>query len=299
MKYVSTLIVLLIVSHQGFTQDDVHQFLMKENRLPPGTSYIGNGVYMDEAEILNIHWLEFIYYLKKDSSQSYYESMLPDTTLAWRAMGDKSVVIGYDLDSAAQPLFLESYLRYPSRRYFPVIGISFFQATEYCKWRSKAVDIKVNEQLAKLKKTFSLRYEYYIPPIEVYKKCLEFNDIKSRKIDSKSQKLIKSVSSDFNPRKMYHYAAVKQEIARTTQGYSVFVPGVNWIVSSYDAPPMKKSFRHIVGNVSEMTNKQGVSFGGSWIHTMDEIKEHLTFEYTKPEYWLGFRCACKVDVIKQ
>jgi sulfatase modifying factor 1 len=38
--------------------------------------------YMDETEIANIHWLEYIHYLAKDSSQEAYQAALPDT-MVW------------------------------------------------------------------------------------------------------------------------------------------------------------------------------------------------------------------------
>ena len=38
--------------------------------------------YMDETEIANIHWLEYMHYMVKDSSQEVYQATLPDT-LVW------------------------------------------------------------------------------------------------------------------------------------------------------------------------------------------------------------------------
>src|SRR3954462_3588152 len=37
-----------------------------------------NSFYMDETEVANIHWLEYLFYVKRDSSQEFYESALPD-----------------------------------------------------------------------------------------------------------------------------------------------------------------------------------------------------------------------------
>ncbi|HNP94407.1 MAG TPA: SUMF1/EgtB/PvdO family nonheme iron enzyme, partial [Cyclobacteriaceae bacterium] len=34
--------------------------------------------YMDETEIANIHWLEYLHYLAKDSTQEVYSAALPD-----------------------------------------------------------------------------------------------------------------------------------------------------------------------------------------------------------------------------
>lgn len=88
--------------------------------------------YMDETEIANIHWLEYMYYLAKDSTQEVYQAALPDTTV-W---------VG---KLAFNDPYVDHYLRYPGFRYFPVVGVSWKQATNYSKWRTNAV----NQQLLK------------------------------------------------------------------------------------------------------------------------------------------------------
>src|SRR6185437_9863021 len=65
--------------------------------------------YMDETEIANIHWLEYLFFIKRDSSQEFYESALPDTTV-WAS------------ELAYNDPYVDHYLRYPGFRYFPVVG---------------------------------------------------------------------------------------------------------------------------------------------------------------------------------
>ncbi|KAA9340019.1 gliding motility lipoprotein GldJ [Adhaeribacter soli] len=88
--------------------------------------------YMDEAEVANIHWLEYLFYIKKDSSEEFYKSALPDTTVWARQL------------SFNDP-YVDHYLRYPGFRFFPVVGVSWEQANDYCTWRTQ----KVNQNLAK------------------------------------------------------------------------------------------------------------------------------------------------------
>ena len=94
--------------------------------------------YMDETEIANIHWLEFLKYLSLDSPRSSdpnikdaYSRNLPDTNV-WRGK------------LAFNDPYVEHYLRYPGFRYFPVVGVSWKQANEFSKWRTS----KVNDVLA-------------------------------------------------------------------------------------------------------------------------------------------------------
>ena len=104
--------------------------------------------FLDQTEIANIHWLEYLHYIQRDSSETYYESALPDTT-------------GWEKELAFNTPYVSNYLRYPGFRYYPVVGVSWEQAVDYCRWRTEAV----NKQRA---------MEYYgedyidgdIPPIE-------------------------------------------------------------------------------------------------------------------------------------
>ncbi|MDO7850836.1 SUMF1/EgtB/PvdO family nonheme iron enzyme [Hymenobacter convexus] len=87
--------------------------------------------YMDEAEVANIHWLEYLHFIRTDSAEEFYRSALPDTTVWARDLSFNDPYVTY-------------YLRYPGFRYFPVVGVSWLQADDYCSWRTA----KVNERLA-------------------------------------------------------------------------------------------------------------------------------------------------------
>ncbi len=88
--------------------------------------------YMDETEMANVHYLEYLDAITRDSSEEVVRAALPDTTV-W-----------------ANPLsfndsYVTQYLRYPAFRYYPVVGVSWVQASDYAVWRSNAV----NNELAK------------------------------------------------------------------------------------------------------------------------------------------------------
>ena len=92
--------------------------------------------YMDETEIANVHYLEYLYAIQKDSTQEFYEGALPDT-LVW-----------------ANPLsfndsYVQQYLRYPGFRMYPVVGVSWTQANDYSIWRTLAVNNDLANKAAK------------------------------------------------------------------------------------------------------------------------------------------------------
>lgn len=86
--------------------------------------------YLDETEVTNLSWLEYLYWLSRIYGDSYPEIVnkaLPDT-LVWREKMEYN-----------EP-YVEYYLRHPAYRDYPVVGVSWLQASDYCSWRSDRVN---------------------------------------------------------------------------------------------------------------------------------------------------------------
>ncbi|MFM2267122.1 MAG: hypothetical protein RL757_563 [Bacteroidota bacterium] len=86
--------------------------------------------YMDETEVANVDYREYIYWLERVYSAAYpdvVKNALPDT-LVW-----------LDELSYNDPMVKE-YFRYPSYADYPVVGVTWLQANEYCKWRTDRVN---------------------------------------------------------------------------------------------------------------------------------------------------------------
>jgi len=89
--------------------------------------------YMDETEIANVHYLEYLYWLDRVYGTDYpevYKKALPDT-LVWRSK------LGYN-----EPM-VELYLRHPAYQRYPVVGVNWLQANDFAGWRTD----RVNEQI--------------------------------------------------------------------------------------------------------------------------------------------------------
>lgn len=89
--------------------------------------------YMDETEVANINWLEYEFYIKQDSDAYYWKNNLPDTTV-WAK------------DLAYNDPYVDHYYRYPGFRFFPVVGVNWRQAVNYCKWRTLVVNMKLADE---------------------------------------------------------------------------------------------------------------------------------------------------------
>ena len=128
----------------GSVQDDV---LFDWNTTP--TKQQVRSFYMDEAEVTNLEYLFYLQYLERvyppsdDNYRKIYQASLPDT-LVWRnALGFNEVLA-------------ESYLRHPSYSDYPVVGVSWNQANDYCKWRTDRVNEKILMDKGVLKSLFDL-----------------------------------------------------------------------------------------------------------------------------------------------
>jgi sulfatase modifying factor 1 len=86
--------------------------------------------YMDETEVSNFSYLEYLYWTNRVFGPSYpevYLKALPDT-LVWREK------LAYN-----EP-YVEYYLRHPAYRDYPVVGVNWLQANDFCSWRTDRVN---------------------------------------------------------------------------------------------------------------------------------------------------------------
>ncbi|MDV7188572.1 gliding motility lipoprotein GldJ [Lutibacter sp. TH_r2] len=128
----------------GHVQDDV---LFDWNTTPVKQQV--RSFYLDESEVTNSEYLFYLEYMEKvfpTSNVNYkdiYQSAVPDT-LVWRD------VLGFN------ELLTENYLRHPAYADYPVVGVSWVQANQYCKWRTEMVNSKILRDRGILKDLFSL-----------------------------------------------------------------------------------------------------------------------------------------------
>ncbi len=123
---------LVLIEGGTFTMGRTEQDITQDwNNIPQRVTV--SSFYMDETEVANIHYLEYLYWTDRVFGTDYpevYKKALPDT-LVWR---DK---LAYN-----EP-FVELYLRHPAYQQYPVVGVNWLQASDFCAWRTD----RVNEQI--------------------------------------------------------------------------------------------------------------------------------------------------------
>ena len=120
---------LVLIEGGRFTMGRVEQDVHYDwNNIPRTVSI--SSFYMDETEVTNFMYLEYLFWLERVYLADYPEVLrkaLPDT-LVWRSK------LAYN-----EP-YVDFYLRHPSYRDYPVVGVNWLQANDYCAWRTDRVN---------------------------------------------------------------------------------------------------------------------------------------------------------------
>jgi len=132
---------LTFVEGGRFTMGQSEEDLMVERNNMPHTVSVSS-FYMDETEVANVHYREYLYWLTRSYGSDYPDVLaraLPDST-AWRR------ALSYN-----EPL-VQYYFRHAAYNYYPVVGVNWYQANEFAKWRSDRVNEYILVKNGMLKK---------------------------------------------------------------------------------------------------------------------------------------------------
>lgn len=120
---------LVFIEGGTFTMGRVEQDVTYDwNNVPRRVTV--SSFYMDETEVRNLDYLEYLYWTSRVYGVDYPEittNALPDT-LVWREK------LAYN-----EPYVLY-YLRHPSYRDYPVVGVNWLQASNFASWRTDRVN---------------------------------------------------------------------------------------------------------------------------------------------------------------
>jgi formylglycine-generating enzyme required for sulfatase activity len=237
---------------------------------PFGTKRISNELYMDETEVTNFMWQEYLNWQEKTYgkfSNEYIES-LPDTTV-WTTR-----------EGGLNEPYVKHYFSHPVYRLYPVVGISYQQAQAFCKWRTdRVLEFYALKEKADGKPIYPLNFEYRLPTKEEWERVAS---------SGFSEKTLKKLNGKNKGQSRYNL--------KRKNGDNMGVAGKLNDNADVAAPssaywPNKFGIYNTIGNVAEMTLEKGIAKGGSWVHTEEEATVEKNFKYSEPHSWLGFRCV--------
>ena len=125
----------------GLVKDDV----MRDWNNTPRRMQVSS-FFIGETEITNyeyreyVTWLKFVFPASDPSFKNIYSGALPDT-LVWN-------------NKLSRNDYSESYFRAPEYDYYPVVGVSWTQATRYCDWLTDRANEKALMDQGVIKKDF-------------------------------------------------------------------------------------------------------------------------------------------------
>lgn len=290
---------LLIYQHRGYQDSKVYKYKFEKSECknedypsdefqrfnPPNMIRFAKNKYVDQTEITNLHWAEFVHHIKKDSGSALYLSLLPDPN----------------------NLPTPDYFTDPFYRYYPVVGITKDQAKVFNQWRRNVVVERFNKVSGK-----SIEIEIRLPTID------EFNSYSSLDNDSNATKYGLTHFTGFievnNSAIEYLYQKNNEQIEKDTLLREIHrlnserprIPLFN-VKSTYDIlgditpnyvyeyPPNCKEIFGTVGNVAEMVLEEDFVKGGHHNNTLEECNIERTERVALPSKFIGFR---SVGVLK-
>ncbi|MEL4308088.1 gliding motility lipoprotein GldJ [Joostella sp. CR20] len=123
---------LVFIEGGTFTRGKVQDDVMHDWNNTPTQQHV-QSFYMDETEVTNKMYMEYLDYLKSvyppddPAYANIYKGALPDT-LVWRNR------LGYN------EVMTNNYLRHPAYAEYPVVGVNWVQAVQFSEWRTDRVN---------------------------------------------------------------------------------------------------------------------------------------------------------------
>ncbi|MFZ1703150.1 MAG: SUMF1/EgtB/PvdO family nonheme iron enzyme [Saprospiraceae bacterium] len=293
------ILVMFVVLNIGCKVSSVPTHLTINNFFdPPGTIKISENLYIDQIEITNIGWLEFLAWTSKiyGKESNEYKSMLPDTNV-WSKLHPRYT-------------FLDTfYFRHDAYEEFPLVGVTFEQAMAYSNWRSDRVMeailimkgiipariIVPKDSIFTIKNYFNGQY-YGIQPspkILIYPYYslpdTNFYTFISMIADSINLANYKVNYKKPNPT----FLLFNQNCFDNKPYKSSKLPyGPDPTMSNHCLDCKKHFIAQLNGNVREMTNIKGIVFGNSFLDSCKTSLNIRSYDTLQLNAYTGFRNIC-------
>lgn len=253
---------------------------------PPSCVHLAGNIVIDEAEVTNIDYQEFLFFVKRDSTDEYFQGAVPTLKVLDKSKAD--------------------YFSSPQYRFFPIVGLTFEQANEYCKWRGRFIT-----HLFGKKHKRAMNFVFRLPT-EVEWELAASNGLDKHR-NPYGIEGIQTITYKVNPKASEF---VRDKISTSKNGVEVskdieqagLIKDVPFNVKrklpyflQFDTPYYTYSFYRndygiykMIGNVAEFIEEKGIAKGGSFRDELPNSKITARRKYDRPSDDIGFRCVCEV-----
>ncbi len=285
------------------TFDSLRNF-PKPKFTPPGTIWLKDNIFIDDMEVTNVGYVEFLYWLQKNDKSKYY-LMVPDTNCWTRS------------DIGRADKLITHYLNSYAYRNYPVVGITYSQAVEFCKWRTDMVNellyVKANnlKHSADSEKVYMARapkkVKYRLPNQREWEYAaaagLDFCTFPMGYESLTTYNVPVNNTLEYHNFFLKDFRAVDKPCGKAIE---VNCPTVKVDAGKYN----RYGLYQMMGNVSEIcadsvvkgfnyslpifSIERSESAKGSFTISSTTYSYDISKKFFKPEPWLGFRCVCEV-----
>lgn len=255
--------------------------------MPAAILLARDGRGIDESEVANIEWKR-------------YQQQLAAKGIEVRAT-----------NPTAAALPVPDYFTNPYYDYFPVVGISYEQATAFCRWRGRVVADAINRD--KLGAPDSLATAHVVVECRLPTEA-EWEQAALAKRDLPYGSKCPEISVEINPEAAAYFkqrsgsAATVQQIRADIRAYNRTRPTrlpINCNQASpyflhlaspayvYDGPTNDYRLFNLLGNAAEMVQERGIAKGGSYRDMPAACTATARDTYAGPSPTVGFRCITR------
>jgi formylglycine-generating enzyme required for sulfatase activity len=265
----------------------------------PGIVKIDSSLMIDETEVTNFHWSEYMYWTKRvfGKNSDEYKAIIPDTN-CWKKLDTSYTFLS------------KNYLRTSIYSNYPVVGITQKQAEAFSKWRSDRVFAYIligcgffewriypnPDDYFTIERYFAGEYldvkmdsnhlyypVYSLPSIKEWKNA-------DKNYDSLMNETIKYPRNKKKLRPEGYYNFIHSGYAGVKFIRNSYI-NVSYTVPVYSGFSPQNSNYQLKGNVSEWTTSPDTTIGGGWHDTRAAILNDTIFRCDTSNAWTGFRCV--------
>lgn len=275
----------------------------------PGVVKTGDNTYMDAREVAVTYWDEYSHWNSRiygQNSEEYKACKVDTNTWLFSKQCDDNMQYWY--------------ISHPAYWYYPIVGISYTQAEEYTKWRTKMVFLmmlyKHNvisvDTSSKFHSNFSIESfysnpdyseyhhlpypKYSLPTPSDFEKNLHFADsFNAQNLKSCRQR---SLLYKWGTKPIYCDEVISGK--PKTLIINSLDTSENHFIKPIDCHTCRKDIiYHLQGNVAEFTSDSTVVMGGHWQQDIQTIQSKPLQQNTAPNHFTGFRNVCKWTYYKK
>lgn len=233
---------------------------------------VSSGLWMSKYEVSNTLYKAFLMDVIGEGRADEIPDLAPDVTV-------------WERDLSFNDPYTQYYFKHPAFESYPVVGVSYAAAVEFCNWMTAKYGEHVESKA--WAKDVKLRFKFRLPT------QAEWEHAASRegKVSTGFYAGGFSYPRDAKGKYLFNHKLGKGNFAgvagtknwRDYEGYMITAP----VDAGFDPDP--KGLYHLSGNVAEMVAEPNIAKGGSWADEAPACYVEAVKTYDAPSALIGFR----------